>query len=224
VTAAATTRPGLGQPVIETEDDLSAGLDALVRAEPRFARALDIGGRPPLRRRPGGLDSLLEIIVAQQVSKASAAAIWRRMAGVLAPLSPDRLATASDEAYRAAGLSRPKARTMRAIAEAISSGALVLDRLATLDDGAVHAQLTAVCGIGPWTADIYLLSCLGRADAWPAGDLALQVSAGELLGLAARPDKAAMALLGEPWRPWRGVAARCLWAYYGATRSRDIIP
>ena len=211
-------------PVIDTEDDLTAGLAGLVRAEPRFARAIEIGGRPPLRRRPGGLDSLLEIIVAQQVSKASAAAIWLRMEAVLAPFTADRLATATDEDYRAAGLSRPKVRTMRAIAEAMLSGALALDRLDDLDDAEVHAHLTAVKGIGPWTADIYLLSCLGRADAWPAGDLALQAAAGEIFEIEARPDARAMATLSEAWRPWRGVAARCLWSYYGATRSRDIVP
>jgi DNA-3-methyladenine glycosylase II len=211
-------------PVIDTEDDLSAGLAGLVRAEPLFARALEIGGRPPLRRRAASLASLLEIIVAQQVSKASAAAIWLRMETVLAPLTAERLATATDDDYRAAGLSRPKVRTMRAIADAMLSGGLGFDRLAALEDAQVHAHLTAVKGIGPWTADIYLLSCLGRADAWPAGDLALQVAAGELLGLDTRPDAKAMTALSEPWRPWRGVAARCLWSYYGATRSRDVIP
>jgi DNA-3-methyladenine glycosylase II len=146
------------------------------------------------------------------------------MEAVLAPFSARRLATASDEDYRAAGLSRPKVRTMRAIAGAMLAGDLAFERLTGIEDAEVHAHLTAVKGIGPWTADIYLLSCLGRADAWPAGDLALQVAAGELLDLDTRPDVKAMGTLGEAWRPWRGVAARCLWSYYGATRSRDIIP
>jgi DNA-3-methyladenine glycosylase II len=211
-------------PVIDTEDDLSAGIVALTESDPRLRLAHEVGGRPPLRRRAGDLEGLASIVAGQQVSKASAAAIWTRMLDVLAPFTADRLAGFGDETYREAGLSRPKVRTLRAIADAMIGGSLDLERLASLDDHAVRAALTAVTGIGPWTADIYLLSCLGRADAWPAGDLALQVAAQEVAGLEARPDPKAMDALAEDWRPWRGVAARLLWSYYGATRARDIVP
>ena len=209
---------------IENTDQIREGVDYLRAADPRFEAVVAVTGQPPLRRRAGGLEGLLNTVVGQQVSKASAEAIWQRMTGLFAPFDPNVLAHADDEALREAGLSRPKMRTVRAVSRAILDGELVFDDLAVLDDEGVHAVLTAIKGIGPWTADIYLLACLGRCDAWPAGDLALQIAAHEGLGLEARPDAKAMAEISGAWQPWRGVAARLLWAYYSATRSRDVAP
>ena len=209
---------------IENTDQIREGVDFLCAADPRFDAVVAVTGQPPLRRRAGGLEGLLNTVVGQQVSKASAEAIWQRMTGLFAPFDPNVLAYADDDALREAGLSRPKMRTVRAVSQAILDGALVFEDLAALDDGDVHRVLTAIKGIGPWTADIYLLACLGRCDAWPAGDLALQIAAHEALALEARPDVKAMADISTPWQPWRGVAARLLWAYYSATRSRDVAP
>lgn len=209
---------------IENADQICEGVNFLCAADPRFETVVAVTGQPPLRRRAGGLEGLLNTVVGQQVSKASAEAIWQRMTGLFAPFDPIVLASADDEALREAGLSRPKMRTVRAVSQAILDGELVFDDLAGLDDEGVHTVLTAIKGIGPWTADIYLLACLGRIDAWPAGDLALQIAAHEALALEARPDAKTMMEISTAWQPWRGVAARLLWAYYSATRSRDVAP
>ena len=203
---------------IETMRDIARGVEALGVAEPRFRTIVEITDLPPLRRRQDHFAALLDIIVSQQLSKASADAIWKRMEQGLKPFAPDRFLTLADDEFRAAGLSRPKVKTMRALSRAICEDGLDLACLCDLDDEAVHENLTAVSGIGPWTADIFLLSCLGRADAWPAGDLALQVAAGHVFGLAERPDKDRLQAMADPWRPWRAIAARLLWAYYSTTR------
>lgn len=205
--------------VIETMSDIERGVEALTRAEPRFAEIVAVTGLPPLRRRGEPFPALLDIIVAQQLSKASADAIWRRMEASLKPFDAARLLSLDDQDFRAAGLSRPKIRTIRALSQAVCDGALDFDALDGLDDSEIHARLTAISGIGPWTADIYLLSCLGRADAWPCGDLALQIAAAEAFGLDQRPDKEALVALAAPWRPWRAIAARLLWAHYSAARA-----
>jgi DNA-3-methyladenine glycosylase II len=150
-------------------------------------------------------------VVDQQISLAAGAAIWRRLEAQLAPFEAARLLAASDETLRACGLSGGKIRTLRAIAAAAADGSLDFARVETLPDEAASAMLTAVHGIGPWTAEIYLLTCLGRPDVWPAGDLALQAAAGAAFDLAGRPTAAQLRELGEPWRPWRAVAARLLW-------------
>jgi DNA-3-methyladenine glycosylase II len=183
-------------------------------------RAHDLVGDPPLRRHDAGFPGLVRVIVGQQLSIASAAAIWARVVRELAPLDAARLANASDEQLRAAGLSRPKMRTLRNLAAAVSEGALDLAALDQASDEEVHAALTAISGIGPWTADIYLLFCLGRADAWANGDLALQIAAQEILELEQRPGPRELAAIAERWRPWRGVAATLLWSYYGHLRTR----
>jgi len=205
---------------IETMRDIERGVEALGVAEPRFRAIVEITGLPPLRRREDQFAALLDIIVSQQLSKASADAIWKRMQATLQPFEPARFLRLSDDRFRSAGLSRPKVRTMRALAHAICNEGLDLGCLCDLDDEGVHENLTAVSGIGPWTADIYLLSCLGRADAWPVGDLALQVAAGHAFDLDERPDKDRLQAMAEPWRPWRAIAARLLWAYYSATRNQ----
>jgi DNA-3-methyladenine glycosylase II len=199
--------------VIETVDDVARGMKALRRACPVMRRIHDVAGDPPLRRRDGGLAGLARIVVGQQVSVASAEAIWGRFETVFTPLSAARLTAAGDADFRAAGLSAPKIRTLRAIAAAMDAG-LDLDALSTIEEAEARARLTAVSGIGPWTADIYLMFCVGRADVFAPGDLALQVAWQWAAGLDERPDAKAMAEIAERWRPWRGVAARMLWAFY----------
>jgi DNA-3-methyladenine glycosylase II len=184
----------------------------------------DAAGAPPLRLRPAGFEGLARIIVGQQVSVASATAIWSRTENVCRPFEPASLLALKDRQLAKAGLSRPKIRALRAIATACAGG-LDLDLLTHASDEAVHAALTEVTGIGPWTADVYIMFCLGRADGWAPGDLALQVAAQHALELAERPDKDEMLELAERWRPWRGVAARLLWAYYAALKAqRTAVP
>ena len=203
-----------GAGFIESLDDVAVGVRALRRSCPIMRRVHDVAGLPPLRRRPGGIAGLARIIVGQQLSTASAGAIWGRLEALLSPLTAEALLEETDEALKGCGLSAPKIRTLRAIARAIAHEGLDLDALPSLDDTAVHEALCAVKGIGPWTADIYIMFCLGRADAFAPGDLALQVAAGHAAGLEARPGADELLAMAERWRPWRGVAARLLWAYY----------
>ena len=209
---------------IHNEADLDAALAALGNADPRFVPLLAKAGRPPLRRRADGFAALAAIIVAQQLSTASANAIWGRLEAAFNPLDPDAILRARPARLQKIGLSRPKIRALKEIARAIVRGDLKLTTLGDIDAEAAHAALTAVHGIGPWTADIYLLACLGHADAWPAGDLALQEAARLAFGLKARPTTKEMMPLAEPWRPWRAVAARVLWTYYRAVKGREGAP
>ena len=210
--------------ILDSEAALKAGVDALVQRDPVLAALVVQGAHPQLRKRAPGFEGLAWIIVGQQVSTASAAAIWGRMKTRLPELTPPALLAASDDDLRAVGLSAAKMRTLRAAAEAISAGALPLDELDALPADAAHAALVAIKGIGPWTADIYLLFCLGHPDAFPAGDLAVQEAARAAFGLERRPDAKALGALAERWRPWRGVAAKVLWAYYRVLRSREGAP
>jgi len=209
--------------IIASEADIRAGVRALRRKCPAMRQVHDVAGAPPLRRRPAGFEGLARIIVGQQLSVASASAIWERTAAVCRPFEPRILLGLDDAQLAQAGLSRPKIRTLRAIAGACRNG-LDLARLEQAAEEEVHAALTEVTGIGPWTADIYIMFCLGRADAWAPGDLALQIAAQQALGLAVRPGTDEMRALAERWRPWRAVAARLLWAYYAAVRQRKAVP
>jgi DNA-3-methyladenine glycosylase II len=202
--------------IITTLDCVAEGAEWLAHAEPRFAHALTLVGPLPLRRQPDGFTALLDAIVGQQVSVASADAIWRRMeaAGLT-----DRaaLAVASDEACRAVGLSRQKARYGRALA----ASAIDFDALRGLPDAQVVEVLTEVPGIGTWTAEIYAMFALGRADVFAPGDLALQEAARVLFDLPDRPKERALRAMAEAWSPWRSVAATLLWAYYRVAKSRE---
>ena len=209
---------------IRTEKDLDAALAALTQAEPQFGALMAQAGRPPLRRRPDGFAGLAATVVSQQLSTASAGAIWGRLAAAFDPFEPAAILRARAARLARLGLSSPKIRALKEIARAVSRGNLALASLADIAADEAHAALTAVHGIGPWTADIYLLSCLGHADAWPAGDLALQEAARLAFGLAARPNAKQMAPLAEPWRPFRAVAARVLWTYYRALKGREGAP
>ncbi len=218
-------RPALGDgtaPVIDSQAALDLALARLREADPvLIGHLLEAAGQPPLRLREPGFAGLAGIIVSQQLSTTSAAAIFGRLELALAPLSPATMLAATDETLRAVGLSKAKVVTLLATAEAVLSGALPLDRLGRLPAEDAHAAMMAVRGIGPWTADLFLLFCLGHPDAWPAGDLALQEAARLALGRETRPDAAAMNALAERWRPHRGVAARLLWSYYRVAKGRS---
>jgi DNA-3-methyladenine glycosylase II len=209
---------------IRTEAELDAALMALVQLDVRFADALAVTGRPPLRKRADGFAGLTSIVVSQQLSTASAAAIWGRLSALLDPLDHAAVLRARAPRLARAGLSAPKIRTLKSVARAVAHGDLDLASLADRLADEAHIALTAIHGIGPWTADIYLLFCLGHADAWPAGDLALQESARLLFALRARPSAKDMLSLAEPWRPWRGAAAYVLWTYYRAIKAREGAP
>ena len=201
---------------IHTEADLDHAIARLVDADPRFGAVLSRAGRPPLRRRPDGFSGLASIVVSQQLSTASAKAIWARLNEALDPLDHATVLRARAAKLARAGLSAPKIRTLKAIAKAVERGELDLPALVTKPADEAHAVLTAVHGIGPWTADIYLLFCLGHADAWPAGDLALQEGARLLLALKTRPSVKEMGPLAEAWRPWRAYALMQLWTALAA--------
>ncbi len=209
---------------IHTEADLDAALAALLKADPRFATLMAVAGRPPLRRRPDGYAGLAATVCAQQLSTASAGAIWGRLAAAFDPFEPAAIMRARPARLARLGLSSAKIRALKEIARAVARGDLALTRLGDLSAEDAHAALINVHGIGPWTADIYLLSCLGHADAWPAGDLALQEAARLAFKLRARPSAKEMVPLAESWRPWRGVAARMLWTYYRAVKGREGAP
>lgn len=209
---------------IDTLSDIEAGLEALVLADRRLA---DICGRShavPLRRSEPGFESLASIIVAQQVSTASAAAIWARLKQVIDPLTPEAYIAGGEEAWRFAGLSRPKQKTLLAVAQALAEGGLDLYGLCDLPAEEAIAALTAIKGIGPWTAEVYLLFAAGHPDVFPAGDVALQTAVGHAFAHETRPDAAALRKLAEDWAPWRGVAARLFWAYYAAIKGREAAP
>jgi DNA-3-methyladenine glycosylase II len=209
---------------IDTEADIAAGLGALIAADPRLAEVAAVAGTLPLRRRPGGFAGIAGIVVSQQLSTASASAIWARLAAAYDPFTPQALIRARPDRLARLGLSAPKVRALKEIARAITGGALDCDALPDMPADAAHQALCAIHGIGPWTADIYLLFCLGHPDAWPAGDLALQEAARLAFALPVRPTHKEIAVLAEPWRPWRGVAARLLWAYYRTIKQRDAVP
>lgn len=196
------------------DGDSMAALAFIADRDPDFAHALTLIQPLPDRGRPAGFEHLTKIIVEQQVSLASAEAIWRRLTAAVMPFTPDRLIGHGEEELRALGLSRQKARYCRALAEEIIEGRLLLEALHGHDDDDVRDQLTQVKGIGRWTAEIYMISCLGRTDIWPAGDVALQTALGHLKKLPDRPDIATMDALAEPLRPYRTFAARILWRYY----------
>ncbi|WP_242097108.1 DNA-3-methyladenine glycosylase 2 family protein [Sphingomonas sp. CROZ-RG-20F-R02-07] len=195
---------------------LRAGLDSLGAIEPAFAAAVARVGYPAPRIRERGYATLLRTIVGQQVSVASADAVWRRLdAGVGGATDPAAIARADDETLRAAGLSRQKASYARSLADEVTSGRLDLARLPD-DDEAAIAALVAVKGIGRWSAEVYLLFAEGRPDIWPAGDLAVQIEVGRILGHATRPSERLTRDLAEAWRPHRGAAAIFTWHHYGA--------
>ena len=202
--------------IIETPDCVAEGAAYLAAADPRLAKALDLTGPLPLRRRPDGYAQLLSAIVSQQVSVASANAIWGRLkdAGMT---GPRKVAAASDDDLRACGMSRQKIRYARALAEA----RINYRDLRTAPNEQVISTLIEVPGIGAWTAEIYAMFSLGRADVFAPGDLALQESARVLFELDERPREKTLREMSRAWSPWRSVAARLLWAYYHVEKDRE---
>lgn len=197
---------------------LKRSIDALCHVEPGFAAAIERLGYPRPRVRAKGYDTLLRTIVGQQVSTAAAASVWGKLENLLgAGCPPERLLAQDFDALRACGLSRQKQGYARSLAELVVSGAIDLHRLPADDEEAI-ATLVSIKGIGRWSAEIYLLFAEGRPDIWPAGDLAVQIATGELVGMGARPEEKAMRARAEAWRPHRSAAALLAWHHYnGAT-------
>ncbi len=202
--------------IIETSACVIEGVQWLAARDARFAAALELTGPLPLRRKPDGFAELLSAIVSQQVSVASASAIWGRMTKARLT-GPRKIKWASDDDLRAVGLSRQKIRYARALADA----RINFTALRTQPTEAVISQLTEVSGIGVWTAEIYAMFSLGRADVFAPGDLALQEAARMLFNLEARPTEKQLRKMAEDWSPWRAVAARLLWAYYHLAKDRE---
>lgn len=202
--------------IIVSDACVVEGAEWLSERDARFAHALTLTGPLPLRRRAGGFGDLFDAIVSQQVSVASADAIWGRLAAARLTEAAS-VANASDDALRACGLSRQKIRYGRALAQA----GLDFDALILMPTDDVIETLVAVPGIGHWTAEIYAMFSLGRADVFAPGDLALQEAAKVLFGLDMRPNDKQLRIMAEDWSPWRAVAARLLWAYYRVAKSRE---
>lgn len=206
---------------LETQADLDDAIHRLVDQDPRLRPILELTGMPAIRQREPGFAGLAAIVCGQQLSTASAAAIWGRVSTAFDPFHHDAIRKARADRLGRLGLSAAKIKTLKHIARELAEERLNLDVLANEDADAAHNTLTALPGIGPWTADVYLLFCLGHGDAWPAGDLAVQEAVKVGLGLKERPTPKQMAPLAEPWRPLRGAAAHLWWAYYRVLKKRE---
>jgi DNA-3-methyladenine glycosylase II len=216
---AASIGTGDGDPAMYAPEGLVEGI-AVLAAEPLFAGMLARAGPPRFRRRRNGFGTLLHIILEQQVSIDAAAAMHKRLVELCSPLGPETFLALDDATLRSCGFSRQKMGYARQFAEMVGSGGFDFARLAAADDEAATAQLLSIRGIGRWSAEVYLLFALGRADVWPAADLGLQVAIGEELNLGSRPGELELRLLGERWRPWRSVATCLFWQSYLHARGR----
>src|SRR3954466_15286161 len=202
--------------MVRTTKSIASAVKALASREPAFARVIERHGVPEPRRSEPGAHTLLRTIVGQQVSVAAARSMWSKLeAAYGSPPDLQAILKASDEELRLAGISRQKAGYARSLAELVLSGELKLDALPADDDEAI-ALLTRIKGIGRWSAEIYLLFAEGRPDVWPAGDLAVQVEIGRMLGLPEKPSEKHLRELAEPWRPFRGAAAVLAWHSYNS--------
>lgn len=210
--------------IIRTHEDIEAGLAGLVMLDARLEHVIDKAGPVPLRRTDPGYRGLANIIVSQMVSKASAAAIWNRMEASLGEITADAVLALDDDDCRRFGLSRAKADTLRRVAAAATAGEIDLDAICNEEAVKAIHELTAIKGIGRWTAEVYLLFCAGHPDVFPAGDVALQNAIGHALGLELRPTASEVDSLAGGWSPWRSVAARLFWAYYAQGMRRDALP
>lgn len=202
-----------------TEHTLQRAVAELTAADARLSRIVETHGVPSLRAATGGLAGLLHIVTEQFLSLLAARAIWARVTAALDPLTADSILAHSEDSLMALGLSRAKARSFHGIARQVADGSFVFAALDEMDDAAARKALLALPGVGPWTADVYLLSALLRPDVFPAGDLALQQAAADLFGLTARPSARAVAELALPFQPWRAVFARLLWSHYRGLRK-----
>lgn len=197
-----------------TLETFNKALTILARRDPDLGAVIENLGNPPIWKRARGFETLVLLILEQQVSLASARAAYDRLAAIADGLTPERMLALRDDQFRGAGVSRQKTRYIRHLSECLLDRSVRLDRLPRLDDTAVRDHLMQVKGIGVWTADVYLLMSLMRPDIWPVGDIALQAAAQSIKGLDARPGPELLTEIGEQWRPWRSVAARILWHHY----------
>ena len=207
---------------INTIDDLAAGAEALFELDPRFRVLHEQNGLPRLRRREGGLAGLAHIVVGQLISTKAATSIWTRVETALSPFDVARISEMQVSDLAAHGLTRAKATAIINAAKAEHEGAFSFERLANLDDDSAATELKKLRGVGQWTADIYLVTCLGRCDAWPAGDLAVRVGVQLFEQLGDVPSIVDMPVHAERWRPWRAVAACYLWGLYASNRQREV--
>ena len=210
--------------VIRDLTDVERGLGELLCLDPRLERIASAAGPLPLRLAEPGFEGLAHIVVSQMVSRASAEALWRRITVAIRPLSAEAYLMLDEEPVASFGLSRAKAATLRLIAENVAQGEIDLEAIPRLPPQDALSALTRLRGIGPWTAEVYLMFCGGHADIFPAGDVALRAAVGSALGYEVRPDVAAVQELARVWSPWRSVAARLFWAYYARSMGRDATP
>ena len=182
-------------------------------------------GLPPLRKGNKGFGGLLRIIVGQQLSIASANAIWEKTQMAVPSPTAHKIQALTDAQLRQCGISRPKIKTIRALCSTITSKKLIFSRLQDMDEQLIHKNLTAIHGVGPWTADIYMMFCMGRVNAWAPGDLALQYAIQSIFKLDKKPDISQTLEYAERWKPYRSIAARLLWAYYSDEKeNKKVIP
>lgn len=209
---------------IDTNKDIAEGLSYLRTQSAQMRHIIDATPIVPLRRRAPGFESLASIIISQQVSKQSAEAIFGRMQKLINPLTAENYLKVGESTWIEIGLSRPKQRTFLALCSAITQNNLRLAALGDMQADQAIASLTSVKGIGPWTAEVYLLFAIGHQDIFPAGDLALQIAATEAFNKNERYNDKELRHLAESWAPWRGVAARLLWAYYATLKGKNATP
>ena len=203
-----------------TDDDIRFGLGQLCSLDERLHPLVAVSGKVPLRRQQADFATLSRIVIGQQVSRASATAITERFKKHIAPLTPAAFLAAGEPAWITIGLSRAKQRTLRELATALVEGHLELADLASCPVEEALKRLTAIHGVGPWTAEVFLLFGTGHPDVFPAGDLALKQAVGHGLQLNETPNERELRNLALKWSPYRGIAARLFWAYYGAVMKR----
>ena len=208
------------EPSVLGQDTFLEGISCLTKIDADLARVILEYGNPPLWSREPGFPTLILIILEQQVSLASARAAFTKLGDAVGQLTPERFLELTDRKLREIGFSRQKTTYGRELSKAILEGELDLEGLGNLDDGSVRAELTKIKGIGPWTADIYLLVALLRPDIWPTGDLALVKATQQIKDLSSEPTPEQMKEIAEHWRPWRAVAARILWHHYLSSKGR----
>jgi DNA-3-methyladenine glycosylase II len=206
---------------LNSQSDLEDAVQALLKQDKRLRPIFEVTGMPALRQREPGFAGLAHIICGQQLSTASAAAIWERISKAFDPFDHHAIRKARVDRLGRLGLSAAKIKTLKLLARELAEERLNLDVLANEDADTAHNTLTSHHGIGPWTADVYLLFCLGHGDAWPTGDLAVQEAIKIGLGLKTRPTAKQMVPLAEPWRPLRGAAAHLWWSYYRVLKKRE---
>ncbi len=207
---------------MDAESAFRAAVDHFASSDVHLGRIIDDHGRPERFSRPATFQTLILLILEQQVSLDSARAAYDRLEALIPGVEAEDLAALTDQRLRGVGFSRQKIRYARELASRVIDGRLDPAGLAIMQDDEVRSELTAVPGVGPWTADVFLISSLGRPDVWPVGDRALQVATAEALGLAAVPDPAGLTEIGDRWRPHRTVAAQILWHGYLSARNRTI--